>query len=69
LTTRNRQGARGRSQATEEKAKPNDKWSGWRKKGTQAISPISSAIPRERNQLGEEFATKAADSHEKSEKK
>jgi len=38
---RRQQGARNRSQAMEEMAKPIYKWSGWRKKGTQTISLIS----------------------------
>ena len=29
----------------EEKAKPNDKWSGWRKNGTQTITLISLTNP------------------------
>jgi hypothetical protein len=38
---RRQQGARNRSQAMEEMAKPIYEWSGWRKKGTQTISLIS----------------------------
>jgi hypothetical protein len=61
---RRQQGARNRSRAMEEKAKPIYEWSGWRKKRTQTISLIS--FTNLVNEISFEVDTKkAALSHEK----